>query len=82
MLQPQTVHTYIADGLPCQHLQVTGDGQHFEAIIVSEHFNGLRSVARHQKVYQALGDRMRAEIHALSMKTYTPEEWAARSSSQ
>ena len=73
---PDQVQQYIAAGLPCDHLQVEGDGQHFFATIVSAEFAGKNRVARHQRVYQALGDRMRAEIHALSMKTFTPDEWA------
>lgn len=76
---PQDLHNYISNGLDCQHLEVTGDGAHFEAIIVSEKFAGKRLIARHQLVYQALGDRMREEIHALSMKTLTPEEFKAQS---
>lgn len=78
MPTPQDVQHYIDQGLPCTHLHVTGDGAHFEAIIVSEQFQGLSRVARHQRVYQALGDRMREEIHALSMRTLTPEEWAVQ----
>ncbi|MCK9507568.1 MAG: BolA family transcriptional regulator [Pigmentiphaga sp.] len=74
---PEQVKQYIAAGLPCEHLEVVGDGQHFEALIVSEAFEGKRLVARHQLVYGALGDRMRAEIHALSMKTLTPSEYKA-----
>ena len=73
---PEQVQKYIAAGLPCEHLQVEGDGQHFFATIVSAEFDGKTRIARHQRVYQALGDRMRAEIHALSMKTLTPAEWA------
>ena len=73
---PAEVQQYIAAGLPCAHLEVEGDGQHFYATIVSAEFEGKNRVARHQRVYQALGDRMRAEIHALSMKTLTPAEWA------
>ncbi|VWX32860.1 MULTISPECIES: BolA family protein [unclassified Limnobacter] len=76
MLLPETVRGYIAQGLECEHLTVSGDGQHFEAVIVASAFEGLRSIQRHQKVYAVLGDRMRAEIHALSMKTLTPGEWA------
>ena len=76
MLLPETVRGYIAQGLECEHLTVSGDGQHFEAIIVASAFEGLRAIQRHQKVYAVLGDRMRAEIHALSMKTLTPAEWA------
>ncbi len=61
-----------------QYLSVTGDGQHFEAVVVSEEFAGKSRVQRHQRVYQALGDRMREEIHALSMKTFTPQEWESK----
>lgn len=64
--------------MSCEHLQVAGDGQHFEAVIVSAEFAGKSRVQRHQRVYAALGDRMREEIHAISMKTLTPEEWEAR----
>ncbi len=73
---PDEVKQYIAAGLPCDHLVVEGDGQHFFATIVAAEFDGLTRIKRHQRVYQALGDRMRAEIHALSMKTLTPAEWA------
>ena len=68
------VRSFIAAGLPCDHLEVEGDGQHFFATIVSSEFAGKSRVARHQRVYSALGDRMRAQIHALSMKTLTPAE--------
>ena len=70
------VKTYIAAGLPCEHLAVEGDGQHFFATIVSAEFEGARRIARHQRVYAALGERMREEVHALSMKTLTPAEHA------
>ncbi len=76
------VQRFIAAGLPCEHLEVDGDGQHFFATIVSAEFAGLSRVARHQRVYRALGDKMRAEIHALSMKTLTPAEWAAATAQQ
>jgi acid stress-induced BolA-like protein IbaG/YrbA len=79
MLLPETVKSYIEQGLNCELIEVNGDGRHFEALIVSDAFENLKSIARHQKVYAVLGDRMREEIHALSMKTYTPAEWAARS---
>ena len=72
---PENIRQYITDGLACDHVEVTGDGAHFEAIIVSPAFEGKRLIARHQLVYRALGDRMRDEIHALSMKTLTPEEY-------
>ena len=72
---PELIHGYLQAGLECTHLEVEGDGQHFQAIIVSPQFAGKRLIARHQIVYAALGDRMREEIHALSMKTLTPEEF-------
>ena len=78
MLTPQQLHSYIAAGLPCEHLEVDGDGHHFEAVIVSSEFAGKSRVQRHQRVYAALGDRMREEIHALSMQTLTPDEWRSR----
>lgn len=73
---PAQVREYIAAGLPCERLEVEGDGRHFFATIVSAEFEGLPRVRRHQRVYQALGERMREEIHALSMKTLTPAEAA------
>jgi len=78
MLAPDTLKNYIAAGLPCTHLTVEGDGQHFYATIVSEEFRGLSMIKQHQRVYAALGERMKAEVHALSMKTYSPEQWAAK----
>ncbi|CAM8665183.1 COG5007 Predicted transcriptional regulator, BolA superfamily [Oxalobacteraceae bacterium] len=74
---PDLIKNYIAAGLECTHLEVEGDGQHFTALIVSPAFAGKRLIQRHQLVYAALGDRMKAEIHALSMKTLTPEEYQA-----
>ena len=76
MLSAKQLEEYITQGLACEHIQVMGDdGTHFEAIIVSPAFEGKTMVQQHQLVYAALGDRMRAEIHALSMKTYTPQKW-------
>jgi acid stress-induced BolA-like protein IbaG/YrbA len=75
MVTPESIQLNIAQGMATEHLNVVGDGQHFEAVIVSEAFSGKNRVQRHQLVYQTLGDRMRAEIHALSMKTFTPQEW-------
>ena len=71
------VERFIAAGLTCDHLAVEGDGRHFFATIVSPEFEGTSRIARHQRVYRALGDRMREQIHALSMRTLTPAEWAA-----
>ena len=67
----------IMHGLTCVHVEVLGDdGQHFEAMIVSSQFIGKNKVQQHQLVYLALGDRMRAEIHALAIRTITPDAWA------
>lgn len=74
MVTPESIQSGIAAGLPCEHVEVVGDGQHFQALIVSSAFRGKSRVQRHQMVYAALGDRMREEIHALSMRTLTPEE--------
>jgi acid stress-induced BolA-like protein IbaG/YrbA len=76
------VQEFIAAGLECLHLEVQGDGRHFFATIVAAEFEGLPRVRRHQRVYVALGDRMREQIHALSMKTLTPAEWQAAAAAQ
>lgn len=76
-MDPNIIRQCIEDGLQCEHVEVSGDGRHFEALIVSAQFQGLPKVRQHQLVYGALGERMREEIHALSMKTLTPEEWKA-----
>jgi acid stress-induced BolA-like protein IbaG/YrbA len=76
---PDQIRDYISQNLPCDHIQVSGDGSHFEALIVSPEFEGLRLIARHQRVYAALGERMKAEVHALSMRTLTPAEYQADS---
>ena len=78
MITPDHIRGLIAAGLPCEHLAVAGDGQHFEAVIVSAAFAGKSRVQQHQLVYAALGAGMKADIHALSMRTFTPEQWAAQ----
>ena len=78
MVTPDSIRNSLATGLPCEHLEVSGDGHHFEALIVSAAFAGLSRIKQHQLVYAALGDRMREEIHALSMQTLTPAQWAER----
>jgi len=76
MLTAENVKQYIESSLPCEHVQVEGDdGHHFHALIVSAEFTGKNMVQQHQLVYRSLGDRMKQEIHALSMKTLTPEQW-------
>lgn len=67
----------IAAGLPCEHLEIDGDGRHWYAVVVSGEFEGKRLIQRHQRVYATLGVRLQSdEVHALSMKTFTPAEWA------
>lgn len=78
MVTPESIETHIAAGIDCEEVRVAGDGQHFQALVVSSKFAGKSRVQRHQMVYAALGDRMREEIHALSMMTLTPEEFAAQ----
>lgn len=78
MVEPQQIRSWIEAGLECEHVEVRGDGHHFEAVIVSPAFRGKSRVQQHQVVYAALGERMRSDIHALSMQTFTPEDWAQR----
>jgi acid stress-induced BolA-like protein IbaG/YrbA len=79
-MQAQDLQALIQAGLPCEHIEVEGDGRHWSAVIVSPEFDGKRLIQRHQRVYATLGQRMHTdEVHALSMKTYTPAEWKAAS---
>lgn len=74
----EELENLIRAGMACEHLRVAGDGRHWEALIVSPEFEGKRLIQRHQRVYATLGARMQTdEVHALSMKTFTPAEWAA-----
>jgi acid stress-induced BolA-like protein IbaG/YrbA len=73
----ESIEHAIAAHLACDHVAVRGDGHHWEAVVVSARFEELPKVRQHQLVYAALGDRMREEIHALSMTTLTPAQWAA-----
>lgn len=69
----------IAQNMQCSHLHVEGDGRHWYATVVSTEFEGKRAIARHQMVYATLGGKMQTdEVHALSMKTFTPTEWQQR----
>jgi acid stress-induced BolA-like protein IbaG/YrbA len=77
MATAESIKQSIETGLDCTHVEVAGDGQHWEAVIVSPAFEGLSLIKRHQLVYAALGDRMREEVHALSMQTLTPAQWDA-----
>ena len=74
MVTPESIRASIASGLDCDLVEVAGDGHHFEALVVSRAFDGLSRIARHRLVYAALGERMREEVHALSIRALTPEE--------
>ncbi|MSQ56404.1 MAG: BolA family transcriptional regulator [Limnohabitans sp.] len=74
------LQSLIKQGLSCERITLEGDGRHWYATIVSKEFEGRRLIQRHQLVYATLGQKMHTdEVHALSMKTYTPAEWAAQS---
>lgn len=74
-MEIEQIRMLIASGLPCAHVEVDGDGRHFSAIVVSDMFAGKSMLQQHQLVYKTLGDRVGNEIHALSIRTYTPEQW-------
>ncbi|MDE2197074.1 MAG: BolA/IbaG family iron-sulfur metabolism protein [Gammaproteobacteria bacterium] len=75
-MNPADIERLIVQGLPAAQVRVqSDDGTHFEAVIVSPEFTGKRLLARHQMVYATLGERMGREIHALSLRTLTPQEW-------
>ena len=77
-MNAEQLRSIIAAGLPCDHVEVDGDGRHWSTVVVSAEFAGLRTLQRHQRVYATLGARMQTdEVHALSIKTFTPAEWAA-----
>ena len=81
VITPDDIKRTIESGIVCEHIAVDGDGRHFQALIVSAAFTGLSIVRQHQLVYGVLGERMREEIHALSMQTLTPAQWRAVASS-
>lgn len=76
---PENVKQFIQLGLACSHIHVDGDGRHFDAVIVSAAFESKSLLQQHKLVYQVLGDKME-KIHALSMKTLTPAQWAHQQS--
>lgn len=76
MVTPEQLKEWIESGFDNASVMVEGDGHHFEAVIIANEFAGKSRIQRHQLVYGALGDKMKAEVHALSMKTHTPEEAA------
>ncbi len=75
MTTPESIQTDIEKGMATSYLSVAGDGQHFEAVVVSDEFVGMSRIQRQLRVNKALGDRITGDIHALSMKTFTPQEW-------
>ncbi|OUT97916.1 MAG: BolA family transcriptional regulator [Betaproteobacteria bacterium TMED41] len=77
-MTPEKIKSYIVENLDCKFISVEGDGVHFEALIVSDKFSGVNRVNRHQLIYQILGDKMKSEIHALSIKAFTSKEWAEK----
>ena len=74
MLTPENVKSFIQQELVCEHIEVEGDGRHFDAVIVSKEFEGKGLLQQQRLVFQKLGDKMEV-IHALSMKTFTPDQW-------
>ncbi|MBD1852383.1 BolA/IbaG family iron-sulfur metabolism protein [Leptolyngbya sp. FACHB-711] len=82
MVSPDQVEVMIKGGLPDAQVQVqdlTGGGDHYQVVVVSSLFEGKSLVQRHQLVYRALNQAMSSEaIHALSMKTFTPQDWASQ----
>lgn len=80
-MDPEELKLKIEQALPGAQVEVkdfTGGGDHFEALVVSPEFEGRSLVERHQIVYRALGDAMRAQVHALSLKTLTPSQYQER----
>ena len=75
-MDPDEIKQLIEAGIAAVHVEVSGDGRHFEAIVVSGEFENRNALAQHRLVYATLGDRFDSEaVHALSIKTYTPEQW-------
>lgn len=78
-MHPEQIKQLILAGMACEHLALDGDGQHFDAVVVSAEFIGKNRVQRQQRVYQTLKEKLATgELHALSFKTLTPEEWSAK----
>ncbi len=75
MITPEMVKSWIEEGLSGASAQVEGDGRHFAAVVISENFDGVSMVEQHRMVYAGLGDKMDETIHALSLRTYTPDQW-------
>lgn len=79
------IQTKLQAAFTIEHLEVVNESHmhsvpansetHFKVVLVSEGFNGMRKVARHQQVYGALREELAGEVHALALHTYTPDEW-------
>ncbi len=80
-MHPDDIKRFIEAGLECSYLTVTGDGRHFEAVVVSSEFESRATLARHRLVYATLNEHFASEaLHALSLQTYTPEQWREQQS--
>ena len=80
-MHPDEIKQWLFKHLNCEHVEVTGDGRHFDAVIVSDDFSGFNTLRRQQKVYACLNDKIASgELHAFSMKTFTQQEWQGQSS--
>ncbi len=77
-MNPENIKSVIEKSFDTRHVEVEGDGTHFKAVVVSDDFDGKTQIDRHKMVYAALGNAMEEKIHALSIKTYTPEQWKER----
>ncbi len=75
-MHPKEVKKLLSTHINCEHIEVLGEDQrHYEALLVSKEFEGLMKIKRHRLIYQALGDHMISDIHALSINAYTPSEY-------
>lgn len=75
MVTPEQIKQWIESSLPGSRVEIDGDGRHFQAVVLCEEFAGKTRIQQHQMVYDALGDKMKADIHALSLRTLTPDQW-------
>mgnify|MGYP001818495409 FL=1 len=74
-MQADDVKKLIEAGVPSAQVQVQGDGDHFEATVISSAFEGKSMVQQHQMVYGSLGDALQGAVHALALRTFTPQQW-------
>jgi len=75
-MHPNKIKELILQHIPCEHIEINGEDQrHYDALVVSPQFEGLLKIKRHRLIYQALGEHMATDIHALSIKAMTPTEY-------